>query len=116
MMSPWPTITLPSSLTICWRPAFIRSASAMSSGEFRSTTSVIGAFMVTGSLIGYLNILCLLPSTCANLPRLQRQLGHETLELGLVLRRIHAVFQQPQRFDTPLEIPLLDDERAQLGI
>ena len=56
------------------------------------------------------------PFALANLPRLQRQLGGKPLELARILRRVHAVLQQLQPFDPPLQIAALDIERAQLRI
>src|SRR5207247_1421163 len=40
MTSSWPTISFFSSVTMCCRPAFMRSASATSSADARSTVSV----------------------------------------------------------------------------
>src|SRR5262245_57755898 len=47
MTSDWPMIRLPSSSMICWRPTFIFSASATSSGESKSTVSVSKAISVS---------------------------------------------------------------------
>src|SRR6185436_3356992 len=111
MTSSWPMMSFLSSATICARPAFIRSASAMSSGDCRST----GWLRVElRSLIGY--GLLLLSFGRADFARLQGDRGHQLLELGAVAGRLHALLEQAQRFDAPLEVAPFEIQRAYLGI
>ena len=41
---------------------------------------------------------------CPEFTGFQRQLGHQPFQLACVLCRRHAVLEQPQRLDAPLEI------------
>ena len=116
MTSSWPMMILCSSVRICWRPAFILSASAMSSGDCRSTASLTVACRV--SLIG--NGLRsenaarrLLAFGRADLARLQREGGHQFLELSGVARRRHRFLQQPMRLDAALQFAPFEIQRAQ---
>src|SRR5215210_7647648 len=88
MTSCWPMMRLCSSARIALRPLFILSARAMSSGEFRSRVSA------TLLLLGWLYLL--LGLELPDGARLQRQVGEQLFELGVVLVGRHAVLAQPQ--------------------
>src|SRR5687768_8538121 len=131
-------MTFFSSVTIALRPAFMRSASAMSSGDARSTcgvTSVAILFIVLPQLptpkdqfpttpdfrrptpnnfqlglgvgSGW-QLELVVGSSFAlsgpNFSRLQCDCGDQLLEFRRILRRVHALLEQPQRLDATLEI------------
>src|SRR4030095_15462300 len=50
----------------------------------------------------------------ANFSRLQRNCRDQLLEFRGVFRRVHALLEQPQRLDPPLEIAPLHLQRPQL--
>src|SRR5687768_14999300 len=108
MTSSWPMMIFRSSTRIFSRPTFMRSASARSSGDSRSTTFT-GAFITTLSLIR-----CSFDGS--NLTGLPRHVDDELFELAGVFRRVHAVFQQTQRLDAALQVSPLHVEGAQLRI
>src|SRR5688572_15820774 len=152
MTSSCPTMIFFSSVTISLRPAFMRSASAMSSGDARSTCGVTSvAILIRSPFVQFPTPKTQLPTTPkfptsnspnsqlgigswewlgvgrwalgisfafsrTNFSRLQRNRGDELLELRRVLRLVHALLEQPQRFDPPLEIAPLHVQRAQLRI
>src|SRR5829696_636740 len=119
MTSSCPTMIFFSSVTMALRPAFMRSASAMSSGDARSTcgvTSVAIRFITPSFRPGGSTDPPLLSFRGPNFSRLQRNCRDQLLEFRRVFRRVHALFEQPQRLDTPLEIAPLHMQRAQLRI
>src|SRR5688572_14207271 len=124
--SSWPTMIFFSSVTISCRPAFMRSASAMSSGDSRSTTSLtIGFTGPPESGSGRESVLEKgLPTPLrfchafrgSDLARLACDLQRELLQFARVLRRLHAVLQQTEVLHAPLHLAALHDERGHLRI
>src|SRR5262249_30292475 len=106
---------------ICCRPLFILSASAMSSGDCRSTASLatvcrvslIGGGLRSGEGRGDGLLIAL---RRANLAGPEREGGPALFQLGGIARRPHAFLQQPQGLDAPFELAALQMQRTQFGI
>src|SRR5688500_7518904 len=132
-----PMITFFNSSTIACRPFFMRSASARSSGDARSTTSVITGLTVLS--IGSPRTPNFQPPTPKEPVALGswelgvgnlrfgsfqrsdplangRDLPQQAQKFGFVFRRRHAVLQDPQLLDTPFLVDALLVERAHLRV